>query len=91
MKIVINRCYGGFSLSPEATALLACKGYDKEKKCWMDDRCNPDLVSLVETLGPIANGKHCHLKVLEIPDDVQYTIEEYDGMEWVAEKHRTWA
>jgi len=91
MKLVINQCHGGFHLSPEVTAILACKGYDKEKKCWMDDRSNPDLVSVVETLGLMANGKYSHLKVVEIPDDVQYTIDEYDGMEWVTEDHRTWA
>ena len=30
------------------------------------------------------------LKIIEIPDDVDWIIEEYDGNEWVAEKHRTW-
>jgi hypothetical protein len=30
------------------------------------------------------------LAIVEIPDDVQWIIEENDGMEWVAEKHRTW-
>jgi len=66
------------------------QGIRQGKKCCEDDRSNPNLVSLVETLGPIASGKYSHLKVVEIPDDVQYTIEEYDGVEWVAEHHRTW-
>lgn len=26
----------------------------------------------------------------DIPDDVEWEIEEYDGLEWVSEKHRTW-
>ena len=30
------------------------------------------------------------LKIIEIPDDVEYTIKEHAGREWVAEKHRTW-
>jgi hypothetical protein len=30
------------------------------------------------------------LEIVEIPDDVEYTIEEYDGLEHIAEKHRTW-
>ncbi len=30
------------------------------------------------------------LKIVEIPDGIEYEIEEYDGSEWVAEKHRTW-
>jgi len=29
-------------------------------------------------------------KVVEIPDDIEFVIEEYDGIEWVAEKHRVW-
>jgi hypothetical protein len=29
--------------------------------------------------------------VIEIPDDVEWEVEEYDGLEWVAEKHRTWS
>ena len=30
------------------------------------------------------------LEVVESPDGVNWQIEEYDGAEWVAEKHRTW-
>jgi hypothetical protein len=54
------------------------------------DRSNPDLVQVVEELGEAANGWAAELKVVDIPDDVQWYIEEYDGIEWVAEKHRTW-
>lgn len=35
-------------------------------------------------------GRYAELKVVEIPDDVKWTIEEYDGWEHVAEKHRVW-
>jgi len=44
----------------------------------------------VEELGEKANGQCADLKIVEIPDDVEYEIEEYDGVEWVAENHRTW-
>ena len=54
-------------------------------------RADPLLVRCVEELGAKASGKHAALKVVTIPDDVQYTIEEYDGSEHIAEKHRTWA
>jgi len=27
---------------------------------------------------------------VEVPDDVVWTIENYDGMETIHEKHRTW-
>lgn len=48
------------------------------------------LVQVVEELGSRANGRYSSLKVVEIPDNVVWTIEEYDGNEWVAEAHRKW-
>ena len=33
---------------------------------------------------------NANLKMVEIPDDVEWEIADYDGKEWVAEKHRTW-
>jgi hypothetical protein len=49
-------------------------------------RCHPDLVAVVEELGSEAGD----LKVIEIPDDVEWIIDEHEGSEYVAEKHRTW-
>jgi hypothetical protein len=54
------------------------------------DRSDEVLVRLVEELGEEANSWAADLKIVEIPDDVEWQIEEYDGSEWVAEKHRTW-
>ena len=54
------------------------------------DRSDKDLVAIVELLGEKANGNYAELKVVEIPDDVNWQIDEYDGSEWVAEVHRTW-
>lgn len=54
------------------------------------ERDDPVLVQVVEELGSKANGKHASLKIVEIPDGVEWQVEEYDGNEWVAEKHRTW-
>ena len=90
MKIVINNCNGGFGLPKEALTLFnersgAVVIYDFNIK-----RNDPILVEIVEQLGEAADGDYAELKVVEIPDDVQWTIEEYDGAEWVAEKHRTW-
>jgi hypothetical protein len=53
-------------------------------------RNDPALVTTVRRLGSKANGEYAKLKVVEIPADVDWYIEEYDGKEWVAEKHRTW-
>jgi hypothetical protein len=54
-------------------------------------RGHPLIVRLVEELGEKANGQFARLKVIEIPDGTPYTIEEYDGIEHVAEVHRTWS
>lgn len=154
MKIVVNKCYGGFGLSPEAVERYAKK---KGRKCfffslnigensrysplekedisrgmiwaafdtpnkaqfkypanWGElpleerkkindnyskheipsggeiDRSDPDLVAVVEALGKKASGMFAELKIVTIPDDVDWEIEEYDGMESVHEKHRSW-
>lgn len=93
-KIVINACFGGFSLSEHALEALRAKGHKTEYAYvsgFEDDRSHPDLVEVVELLGPLASGGYAELKVVEVPDGVEWTIEEYDGNEWVAEKHRTWS
>ncbi len=138
MKIVINRCYGGFGLSVTAILrYLEIKGQevwvepDKwDNTYWLvapedrmdrkhgqefysmsiDDRIehnrklseetfyygnvernDPVLVQVVEELGKEANGNHAKLEIVEIPDDVDWEIDEYDGRERIAEKRRTWS
>jgi hypothetical protein len=54
------------------------------------NRDDPDLIQCLETLGEAANGNHSNLKIVEIPSDVDWMICEYDGAEWIAERHRTW-
>jgi hypothetical protein len=54
------------------------------------ERNDEVLVKVVEKLGNKANGFCATLKVVEIPEGVDWYVEEYDGREWVAEKHRTW-
>lgn len=54
------------------------------------ERHDPALVQAVEELGDKANGSLAELAVVEIPDDVDYVVEEYDGVEHIAEVHRTW-
>jgi len=55
------------------------------------DRTDDDLIAAVESLGDLACMPYSRLKVVEIPDNVEWEIMEYDGTEWVAEKHRTWS
>jgi len=152
MKIVINSCYGGFSLSKQATKRLAelqgkkCFFYTSSKdiyekvddetessfwsaftienpdelneilnhnKSWRSmtdeqrdeynnkfreihinnrpsDRTDPLLIQVVEELGEKADGDCAELKIIEIPDFIEYYIREYDGNESVEEKHRSW-
>lgn len=138
MKIVINKCYGGYSINDECfEAVLKRKGtiyykstpedaayfsligynyysvpeneynviYENDKKqgnyaksnalCLNSNdipRDDIDLIAVLETLG-VNNfaGAYAALKIVEIPDGVDWEIEEYDGKEWVAEVHRTWS
>lgn len=53
-------------------------------------RDDPDLIKIVEELKDEANGFCAQLKVVEIPDGIEWEIDEYDGNETVEEKHRTW-
>ncbi len=135
MKLVINRCYGGFSLSPAAAIALFEEGWkelgtpvaeyykthdDRRQSDLADwrkskasggdgfcmaifsideshvidvrprDRSDKRLVEIVERLGEAADGAHAKLKVIEIPDGVEWSIEDYDGKESVHEVHREW-
>ena len=134
MKLVINRQYGGFSLSHKAVMRYAeLKGItlypyidDITKQVYGDratldnienlpfvhystaeaknertlndsyfstsdiPRDDPALIQVVQELGDAANVDVSTLSIVEIPDGTEWEIEEYDGMEWVAEKHRTW-
>lgn len=139
IKVVINACFGGFSLSNAAMkAYWARKGktahavgrglftthfdepmpsefvlpegvylmpfdhpeYERYQQWYSDHalentripRDDTDLVAVVEKLGGEAAGGPCaSLKIVEIPADVKWRIEEYDGNEHIAEEHRTWA
>lgn len=137
MKVVINSCYGGFSLSHEAI-MRYCEikginvypiqedkwGFTTYSKVPVESRSNfdnfytltiedrkeynrkyeeqtfypdeisrndPALIQVVEELGKAANGKHAELKVVNIPDDVDFEIEDYDGMETICERRRKWS
>jgi hypothetical protein len=135
MKIVINKCFGGFGLSekamfayaerkgitlyPESESALCTTYYTvppEERPAELDwknasyeervaynaayaksvlyDRDIPrddlDLVAVVESLGAEASDRFAELKVVEVPDGVEWEIDEYDGSEHIAKKHRTW-
>jgi hypothetical protein len=139
MKIVINRCYGGFEMSRKAEdEYLRRKGkqayfykqtkyefrngvneYQRiladdneffhytttkdlgetcnkfpDKTLFMDrsvERTDPDLICVVEHLGKAASGPCSELSIIDIPDGIEYEIDEYDGLESVEETHRSWS
>lgn len=108
MKIVINKCFGGFSISKEAAELMAKNGCERAKKeieesgkewygyGYVDGmrggyhRTSEHLIFAVETLKENANGSCASLQVIEIPDGIDYYIDNYDGIESVHENHRSW-
>lgn len=106
-KIVINRCYGGYGLSRRAVEALAerralptVEKYEYLYLVYPDGteldpydipRDDSDLVAVVESLGAEAYGPHSELKIVTVPDNVNWYIEEYDGIEKVAERHQTWS
>lgn len=89
MKVVINRCFGGFGLSPAAYKELGLE-WDGFGFAYDKDRANPALVNVVEKLGEKANGAYADLCIVEIPPRVKWEITDYDGYEQVEEVHRTW-
>ena len=54
-------------------------------------RDDPILVQVVKELREKSWTLVSQLKVVEIPNDVEWEIEEYDGLEHVSEVHRTWS
>jgi hypothetical protein len=95
-KICINACYGGMSLSPAACAWLrAERGYapwkpdvsdtlpiDPLEYAFTSSRHHPDLIAVIEALGPkAAGGPHAELELVEVHG--RYRIVEYDGLEWI--------
>lgn len=54
------------------------------------ERDDKELVQTVEELGEISHGSLSFLEVIEIPNDVEWLIQEHGGYETIAEKHRTW-
>lgn len=124
MKIVINRCIGGYGLSREAILgyaekigiqlyyvdlhklgvlcfytkpieeleglqVIETNGYHFDE--YSISRSDPLLVNIVETLGSRANGQYAQLKVVEVPDDVQWHIVcSGNGIESVHENHKVW-
>lgn len=156
MEIVLNKCYGGFGLSPKAIKRIAelqgkeCyffkdtfspRGHiaitieeaesDKffsaysipnpdeflrQEKDWhemtgdereaskkkynsvylksdygYDERNDPTLLQVIHEIGEsAASGQLAELKIVKIPDGIEWEIDDYDGIETAVEKHESW-
>lgn len=84
MKVVVHRGYNGvYLLSKKAQQFLGVtSGFAYE-----DDRANKKLVECVETLGGEAGDG---LEVVEIPDDIEWTIIDFVGYETIVEEGHYW-
>jgi hypothetical protein len=88
-SVVISECFGGFGLSPEAAERMKELGWDGRSHREID-RDDPRLVQVVTDLGDHASGEFAELRVVTIPDGVEWHVHEYDGLESVHEAHRSW-
>ncbi len=91
MKVVINKCYGGFGLSDRALERYNELAGTELEHYYDIERTDAILVQVVTELGESANGDFAELKVIEIPDDVSWEINEYDGQEQIRECYRSWS
>ena len=99
MRVVISTSYGGFNISWIGRQLLRIKTPypDNDDFDYAEGvhqflhRTDPILILSVMCMGDIIGGKYSNLKIIEIPDNIDWGIAEYDGMEHVYEVHRTWS
>lgn len=58
-----------------------------------DPQCNRDdsiLIQVLEEDFDAHKGEGSCMEIVEIPFDVKWEIDDYDGAEWIAEQHRRW-
>tara|TARA_A100001515_G_scaffold119312_1_gene101911 strand:- start:1941 stop:2276 length:336 start_codon:yes stop_codon:yes gene_type:complete len=83
-KVVINACYGGFSLS-EAAEELMMEHFGEDFDYYNHPRHCPKLVEVVEALGKSAGGSGSCLTVVQLCHGDRYIVNEYDGWESISE------
>lgn len=101
MKIVINRCYGGFSVTKAVFDEMGLKwdhyGYPDNSDFGIESgnynayRSHEPLIKAIEKIGlKESSGRCANLDIVEVPDDIEWQIDEHDGQESVHENHRVW-
>ena len=90
MKIVVNNGFGGYGLSKLAYKELGIE-WDGFGYAFDEDRTNEKLIKCVEKIGEkVASGELATIRVIEIPDGIEFEIYNYDGVETVIEKGHSW-
>ena len=79
MTFVLNKCYGGFSLSAFAVEKLGVE----DEYAFLNELEMDASASLIREFGSEkCSGHHANLQVVEVPDTcTDYEIDEYDGFE----------
>lgn len=101
MKIAVNKCFGGFEVSEAVYAELGKKwdGYGHlensdfgiEDDNYLAYRSHPKLIAAIEKVGEIAaSGSFAKVRIVYVPDGIEWEIDECAGIETVDEKHRSW-
>lgn len=79
MKLVVNKCFGGFSLSDEAAKELGVNDVYS-----IINRCDEHLIEMVEENADRVSGSCSKLRVVEIPDEAtDWELNDYDGRETI--------
>jgi len=55
-----------------------------------DNRSLPELIQVIEELWSDVSNHISNIKIVEIPDDVKWHINDYDWIETIHEDHRSW-
>ena len=78
MKMVVNKCFGGFGVKDSYAEELGLDPFDNDT-----NRLNSQLIELVES-GIDCADSFAKLQVVEIPDTAtDYEVNDYDGFESV--------
>ena len=88
-KVLLNKDYGGFKISDEVQKeYFSRTGIEISKYC-NDKREDEVLIDIVERLGEKVNV-YSELVIVEIPEDLDYVIDDYDGFETLHEEVKEW-
>lgn len=78
MKIVLNSCFGGFSVSQNVVRELGLKSE------YHANRQDPRLIEMVEKDSKATSGWAASLRVVDIPEEAtDWELTEYDGIEGI--------